>query len=682
MARYDFYQSGIKQGSFDVTGINVTYAADSQEPAKVDDKLNIQLSAQMKVNPTKLFNDWQEELLNGNFNHRDAFTTGWGAIYEPTSRPEIWIQREAKPAVNLVVKNETLVGFQISVRNLTTILIRPGYEKLTVLKKWDEAGMLLTKPHQLRRQFTEFVAMRDGTKLATEIFLPDNATVPLSTVLVRTPYGRELFFKDEFRFVERGYVLVVQDTRGRNDSEGEWLPMYYERDDGQDTIEWIAEQSWSNQKVGMIGGSYGGYVQWAAASSGTPYLKALVSMVTAGGPFTDTTYKNGAPLSGSLAWFFSTSERKFKPENMIRDDWEELMKVRPLSQIPVKGLGHEISGFSKFMNHHAYDEFYENMDWKTRSDKITVPALIQSGWYDDNGVGTTEAIRVTDKYPKGLRKIILGPWLHSGNAQYDLGPVHLGEKALRLDIDLQHFRWFDHFLNGVDNHIEKEAVVDYYILNTDTWKQAETFPPNKEETKWWLDAKTAGFSKRNPEKIAKTEYDYDPDNPAPHLIDVSANELEFPNDYREVEARTDVVSFTSPAFDESINITGWFKTQFFASSSAVNTDWVARLTDVTPDGESINIADNVVNATFHDDIRKPELLIPGKVYQFEVETQKTSIQLQPGHKLRLDITSSANNLVFPNSNTAEGPNGGKTVIAHQTIYTGGQYPSKLIFNED
>ncbi|GAK48474.1 putative X-Pro dipeptidyl-peptidase [Secundilactobacillus oryzae JCM 18671] len=285
-------------------------------------------------------------------------------------------------------------------------------------------------------------------------------------------------------------------------------------------------------------------------------------------------------------------------------------------------------------------------------------------------------------YPKGMRKIILGPWLHSGNAQYDLGPVHLGENALRFDIDLQHFRWFDHFLNGIDNGIENESVVDYYTLNTDEWRHAESFPPKSVETKWYLDAKTKGFTVKNPERISFLDFDYDPDNPASHLIDVSANELEFPNDYHDVETREDVVSFTSSMLQEPLTITGWFKIQFYASSSAVNTDWVIRLTDVTPEGESINIADNVVNAMFRDDIRYPQPLASGEVYRFEIESQKTSIQLPEGHRLRLDITSSAENLVFPNSNTIEGADGTETVVAHQKIYTGGQYPSKLQFTED
>ncbi|KRK87990.1 CocE/NonD family hydrolase [Lentilactobacillus sunkii] len=681
--KLDYYETGIKEATFSV------------EDGEVKVKDNVAGSQWQD-----LFGDVEEEYTSKvHFNVKEAFykffgnspvtddlekgvkfSTPYGDVYEPTDNPHLWIQREKNPAVNLVVNDNQVVGFQVAARNVGTVVIQQGLEELTVLAEWQKHGMLVSNPLTAKPHFTAMVPMRDGVRLATEIFIPDDGKPTHSVVMERTPYGRQMYYQGYQRFIQRGFVVVLQDVRGRNDSEGDWLPMYYERDDGQDTIEWIAKQDWSNQKVGMIGGSYGGYVQWAAASSGTPYLKALVSMVTAGGPFNDTIYKGGAPMSGGLAWFFAMAERKFKPENMMRDDWDELMRVRPLSQVPTVGLGHEIPSFSEFRRHTTYDDFIQNMDWKTRADKITVPALIQSGWYDDNGVGTTEAIRATDQYPHGRRKIILGPWIHAGNSQYDLGPVHLGQNALRFDIDLLHVMWFEHFLNGVDNGIEEGSTVEYYTVNMDKWRQADHFPPNQQATSWYLDKDRLTPDK--PKTDSTATFDYNPEHPTPHLIDISQNELEFPNDYAEVEKRDDVVSFTSNQLAKPLVITGWFKAVFYASSSAVNTDWVVRLTDVTPDGEAINIDDGVMNAIFHEDYRHPKLLTPGKVYQFEIETQKTSIMLDVGHQLRLDIASAANNLVFPNTNTEVGADGNHTVIAHQTIYGGPKYPSCVEFNTD
>lgn len=432
--KLDFYLSGVKQAEFvdDETQLNLLVNGKSQPLTGPQTQRYTQ---QMQVPPASLHRYLQTPF---DFS-KSVITTAAGEVFQQTQSGTLWIQREHKPAVNLVVKNQQLVGFQITVRDTTAVIIQPGDESLTVLADWQAAHLLVTRPLAVATQFTALVPMHDQVKLATEVLLPADGQPTHSTILSRTPYGRQLFYADYQRFVQRGYAVVVQDVRGRNDSEGEWLPMAAERDDGRDTVDWIAAQPWSNQNVGMIGGSYGGYVQWAAASSGTPHLKALVSMVTAGGPFNDTIYKNGAPISGSLAWFFSTAEKHFHPENMQRNDWPQLLGIRPLENIPVVGLGHAIPGFTTFMTHPAYDDFMANMDWKTRAAAITVPALIQSGWFDDNGVGTTETIRVTDHYPAGKRKLILGPWVHSGNAQYDLGPIHLGEHALRADIDRNTF---------------------------------------------------------------------------------------------------------------------------------------------------------------------------------------------------------------------------------------------------
>lgn len=682
---FDYYQTGIKEATFSVEDdqIRVRKNDGISDWQTVSGEVEADYTERLHFDLVKAIHELIDnpEVVAG-IRTGVTFHTSTGAIYQPTTDEHLWIQREKKPAINLVVAAGKVVGLQVAVRNMGTVIIRPGFEKDTVLAEWQEQGMLVTDPFEIQPHYTKMVSMRDGVKLATEIFMPADGQAKHSVILGRTTYGRQLFYKDYERFVQRGFVVVLQDVRGRNDSEGDWLPMYYEREDGQDTVEWIAKQDWSNQKVGMIGGSYGGYVQWAAASSGTPYLKALVSIVTAGGPFNDTIYKNGAPMAGSLAWFFSTSERKFHPEKMLRNDWDELMKIRPLSMIPQVGLGHEIPGFSEFMKHKHYDEFLAQMDWKVRANNIHVPALIQSGWFDDNGVGTTEAIRATNHYTRGSRKLILGPWVHSGNAQYDLGPVHLGENALRFDIDLQHVRWFEHFLNGVNNGVDKEAPVEYYTLNTDKWKNADQFPPTEQQTSWYLDCENGKLLPEKPTQESIGKFDYDPTNPIPHLIDVSQNELEFPNDYAEVEQRDDVLTFTSNELAEPMTITGWFKAIFYASSSAVNTDWAVRVTDVYPDGRSINIDDGVMNAIFYDGPDKPQLLKPGKVYKFEVETQKTSIQLAAGHQLRVDIASAANNLIFPNTNTEAGADGNHPVTAHQTIYSGGKYSSRVVFSEE
>ncbi|WP_125702536.1 CocE/NonD family hydrolase [Lacticaseibacillus daqingensis] len=649
MTVYDVYQCGVRRASFTVTPgtpVAVTVAS----------RLDLPQWAQ----------NWAGQplppLVEGELRAH-------GARYTEAAGGRVWQQRDARPAVNLLVHDGRVVGAETTNNSATEVVIARGLEAQSSLAAWQAAGLLLEAPAPLPAAFTAQVPMRDGVQLATTVQLPTTPG-PAAVVFMRTPYGRQLYEAGLAHFAQRGFVVVIQDVRGRNDSQGEWVPMVHEEADGEDALDWLAAQSWSTGKIGMFGGSYSGGVQWAAAASRSPHLTTMISQVTSGGPFDDMFYRNGAPLSAVASWLFATGERYFDPTKMQRTDWADLLKVRPFQNIPVVGLGHEISGFSTIMAHPDYDAWHQAMDWPTRVAGMQVPVLIQSGWYDDDGVGTTDALLATAHYPATQRRVILGPWLHGGNSQYDLGPVHLGEQALRFDIDLIHQQWFDHFLNGVANGVEQGPTVEYYVIHEDRWRTATTFPPEGTETTWHLDATTGTLAPDAPTQAGTVSYDYDPADPTPQLLDVSANEFQYPNDYQPVEARSDVVSFTSAPLAQPMTVAGWFDVAFDAQSSAVNTDWVVRLTDVTPDGQSINLADQVLNARYRNGLADPTLLTPGATAHYRIRTQKTAYRLAAGHRLRLDIASAADNLIFPNTNTAAGAAGTTAVVAHQTIVTG------------
>ncbi|WP_407892092.1 CocE/NonD family hydrolase [Lacticaseibacillus sp. N501-2] len=675
MTKFAYYNAGLHLADFVVTPNQLQVQAwDAKQPVALDDAQDAYYVARMGISPKTILSQWQRQDFT--LPEGDSFTTTWGADYQQADA-HYWLNRKAKPAVDLVVADQHVIGFQITVRNANIILATAQALPYTAYADWQNADML-QKPLPITKKDVT-MAMPDGVKLAATVILPAGDITPRSTILTRTPYGRQMFVPDHERFAHRGYAVVCQDVRGREDSQGQWQPMQYEKADGDATLDWIAAQPWSNGRVGMIGGSYGGYVQWAAAASGNPHLQALVSMVTAGGPFTDVFFHNGVPNAGIIAWYFAVESQRFTPEKMVRDDWDQLLAVRPLTEIPVVGLGHHIAGWDELRRHQVFDDWLQAMDWQSFADKIKVPALIQSGWFDDDGIGTTEALRVTAGYPAGARKVILGPWLHGGNAQYDVGPIHLGPSGLRHDIDLQHMRWFDHQLNHVQNGIDQEAPVDYYTVNSDEWKTADNFPPsNTTATTWYLDPATAGLQPVVGANGSQ-QFDYDPKHPTPQLISVSDNEFETPNDYAQVEQGPDVTSFTSPVLAKALTITGWFDVDFYASSSAVNTDWAVRLVDVTPDDRAINIADMIMNATHRDGLKTSKPLVPGDVYRFHIQTQKTSYKLLPGHALRLDFASAMAGLTFPNSNLAAGYDSKETVIAHQTIYGGKTYPSAVHF---
>lgn len=676
MTKFEYYNSGLNLATFEVSAKQLQVQAwDASQSVALDDAQDAYYAARMAISPKQIFTQWQS--VDFKIPEGDAFTTAWGADYQ-CADDHYWLNRNAKPAIDLVVEGQKVIGFQITVRNANIILATPEALPYTAYADWQKARMI-QKPLPIT-ETDVMIPMPDGVQLAATVIKPAGTITPCSTILTRTPYGRNQFVPDHERFAHRGYVVVCQDVRGREDSQGEWQPMLHEKADGDATLDWIAAQPWSNGRVGMIGWSYGGYVQWAAAASGNPHLQALVSMVTAGGPFTDIFFHNGVPNSAIIAWYFAVESQHFTPEQLVRDDWDKLFAVRPLSEIPVVGLGHRIAGWDEIRKHQVFDEWMQDMDWQSFADQITVPALIQSGWFDDDGIGTTEALKVTDKYAKGQRKVNLGPWLHGGNAQYDVGPIHLGRAGLRHDIDLQHMRWFDHQLNHVDNGIDREPAVDYLSVNTDEWKQADDFPPSDATpTTWYLDPETTGLRETAVEDGAQT-FDYDPKHPTPQLISVSDNEFETPNDYAEVEKGSDVTSFTSAPMTEPMTITGWFDVDFYASSSAVNTDWAVRVVDVTPDGQSINIADMIMNAMHRDGLKEAKPLVPGEIYQFQIQTQKTSYKLLPGHALRIDFASAMAGMTFPNSNLAAGYDSKETVIAYQTIYGGKTYPSAVHFH--
>ena len=615
--------------------------------------------------------------------------TPWGGTYSKWTETT-WAERKKSNPLDIIHKEGLFIGLVTTNREATSVFIKDGYEQETVVNEWAEKDLVIERPIGIETKLTEMVTMRDGVHLATDIFLPkSDGLKKFPVIMARTPYGKERYSEAHYRFVQRGYAVVIQDVRGRNKSEGVNRSMQNERDDGDDTLNWLANQEWCDGEIGMLGGSYGGFVQWAAASSGNPHLKALVSIVTAGSPFVDMRRKGGTLISGGIPLEFALSEKIFNPSLMDRSDWDKLMKIRPLEKIAEVGLGYQINRFNESLQHVNYDEYWHEMNWYERKQKIHVPALIISGWYDDNGAGTTEAIKVTDKYPKGLRKIILGPWLHKGNSTRDLGDIALGNAALRYDIDLQHVLWFEKFLKQKENGITDEPSVEYYTVNENKWKSASQWPPeNVVKKDFYLVSNGQSNSSKGSGKlldkptrgVEEDNYDYDPKNPVTHLIDLSLNEICFPNNYQEIEKRKDVLCYTTEPFLVETVITGQINVGFYAKSTAVDTDWVVRLTDVSPDGLSTNLAEGMLCAKYRDSFTDPSLLVPGKVYYYEIETSKLSSQFKIGHCLRLDITSSAENYIFPHSNTENGPNSIETIVATQTILSGEDLPSKVSIN--
>ena len=667
--KWNFYLSGILYGKFHETAEGVTTEKLNIETGEwlPEEKLTEETDAYFRNFCSRSILEFfqkKQEYENYIAEGKEEFITSSGEQFSKR-REEAYIQRNKKFGKDLLYEQGKIYGVLMPGRDYTAVLAEDGKEEKTVLKAW--SNLSFQEIFQVKFHGTFFVETRDGERLATDVYLPireagmNVGKVP--AVLVRTPYGKGNHVEMYYRFVQRGYAVVIQDTRGREDSTGRWQPNYYEVEDGDDTLNWIAAQDWSDGQAAMTGGSYLGYVQWAAAASGNSHLKAMLSSVCAGSAFADLPRRGGCFTSGMLAWAFAMSEQRMREDLMCREDWDDVLDLRPLETIPEKALGREIPFLTEWLKHEDMDEFWKKSSWKERYSGAPVPALIMSGWFDDNGMGTTEALDLVRDWPEGTWKAILGPWKHSGNAEYDLHGIPMGEDALRYDIDLICMMWLEHFLKGVENGIEKNPKVLYYTLGENRWKTAETWPPQCVKIQ------------RMDLHSEKNSYVYDPDCPATHIIDMSENELEVPEDYTEEEKREDYLIYSTEVLKEPVTVTGDLQVHLLVSCDCPDTDFVFRLLDVDENGRSVKLADGVISAKYREGFERPVYMEAGNIYEIPLRTTKISNTFLPGHRIRFTVTSSAKNFIFPNSNTEKGFNSEKRQKAHITVHQEGEFCS-------
>lgn len=612
-----------------------------------------------------------------------------GNVSGEDSEAFIWASHGRKFPADIVVFKGVIIGFILTSRINCNILIKPGFESFTPLILWKHS-FSPDDTYEVDHKGTFYVKTRDGVNLATEVWLPSGTEgKKIPSVLIRTPYGR--VSKDGrskwLWLVRHGYGLVIQDVRGRDDSEGEWMPYKYDMDDGDDTLNWIAERPWSDGNVGMIGGSYLGCVQWAAAASGNKHLKAIVSMVTAGPEFIDINRRGGIYASGGLAWAFMMADRRMNSKAMERDDWNEIMDIRPLRDIPRRAIGKDIKFWDEDLNHPDYDEYWKSVDWSLKGNKIDVPSIIISGWYDDNGMGSTAAWEMNEKNGRKNQKLIFGPWKHAFNTSREIHGVAFGENAVRYDLDVLSLRWFDKFLKSINNGVETEPSVQYYLVGKNEWINSRKWPPENAVYQNFYIHSSGGDAALNGSGTLDAEvpagekpdrYVFDPHDPAPFLIDVSENEMNVPGNYKDVDLRKDVLVYTSSPLKEDLTIAGNIYGEIYAASSARDTDWVIRLEDVDNVGNSIRLVDGILRARYRNSFEKPELLEPGKIEKYQIRMEKTANMFKAGHSIRVTITSGAKDLAFPNHNTGGNPADDiEMFCAEQTIYHDANHQSHV-----
>lgn len=531
------------------------------------------------------------------------------------------------------------------------------------------------------------VPVRDGIQLSADIYLPDTEGV-FPAIVIRTPYGKSTQTHHDTGafFAERGYVVMVQDVRGRGDSEGEFNPYRHDGKDGYDSIEWIAEQKYCSGDVGTYGGSYLGRIQWLTALEAPPALKTMVPVVTPSDPFVE--WPTGVPGPHSICWTYMTSGRM--QQNTALVDWEEIYQTLPLVDMDVKA-GRYSERWREEVSHNYLDDWWKEICYQDKFDDIDLPVLHISGWYDDEQIGTPlnfYGMTHTDKNKKSKssQRLLMGPWSHQVNASTKVGDIDFGEAAL-IDMNAYLLKWFDYWLKGIDNGTNQAPAVDIFVMGDNKWRSENEWPLNRTEwRKLYLNSGGRANSrfgdgtleKEVQETSGTDTYTYHPKDPVPFITEMLSHQIGGPDDYASIERRDDVLVYSTEKLETDIEVTGPVKAEIYASTDAVDTDFMVKLLDVHPDGYVQRLTDGMVRGRFRNGMEHPELLKPGEIYLFEVDCWNTSHVFKKGHRIRVEIASSAFPKYDRHLNTGDILGVTSDMIqAEQTIYHDAAHPSGI-----
>ena len=545
----------------------------------------------------------------------------------------------------------------------------------------------------IRTLFDVKVPMRDSVYLSLDVYMPsDGGSYP--TILIGTPYDNTMKSHVDMArfFVQHGYAFGVFDVRGRFDSDGDWYPFFHEGPDGYDMVEWGASQPWCSGKIGMMGGSYRGWVQWATAREKPEHLTTMVPTATGGKWMQEFPYLNGIPCLWMLGWFNMVGARTGQDVSSPMVDWEKVYNHTPLISMP-DVLGRELPIWEEWLSHPDLDDFWRQVSFTENDfESINIPVLHITGYYDGDQPGALHYYDNAIKHSPGrdIQYMLIGPWDHAGTRfpQRNLGGVDFTNEAVKNMAEV-HLKWFDRWLKGSHNEVDEWSQTRFFVMGENQWRASETHWPH--ETKKSIlylgskgDANTLyghGILSHEPVDLDfKDSYYYNPENPV-----TPSNNLDFygsaekpPLDIRYLLRRDDFLVYTSNALTEELLVTGRPDIRLFGSSDCLDTDWFTYLLDVHPDGRSITISHGMLRARYRDGLSEPCLMEPGKVYEFNVEMSSTCNLFKKEHKILLAVTSSEFPRYARNHNTGNPiPYDTEFKIANNSIHHSQKYPSKI-----
>lgn len=574
----------------------------------------------------------------------------------------------------------------------------PGQKLRMVADGWDAIYVdpfskypELSQPtYGVKKLPTQHLKTRDGADLVQDVFLPD-APGKYPTVFIRTPYDRNNDAANADFYVKRGYAYVVQDCRGRTDSGGEWDPFVHESEDGYDSIDWISHQPWSDGSVGMIGASYEGYVQWAAAVSFHPALKCIIPQVS---PPMDAMhnlpYDGGIFfLYGDVWWAKIVRNKKSDMSTVLASlPHPKGFATLPLSKVDDSVLGFDVPFFDKWLERTTLAD-WKGWNYADRLPKVTIPALQISGWFDGDEIGTNMNWAALRKAGRKNQWLIYGPWTHFFNSSSSLGDTDYGAKAI-IDLDTLYIRWFDTWLKHKEVGIEKIPHVQAFVTGANQWMKLADWPsPYSEPETLFLQTtgssvglKGGGKLVPTPAKDARTnEIHFDP-----HKADVPDSILNVdPNkastDVTDLFKSKDSLVYLSDPLEHPMAISGPFDVDLFFSTSARDTDFYAVMIDIDAKGHARSFGSGgKLRMSYLKGFDKVRPLVSGKIYEAHIGLWDAAHELKAGHRLALVVSCSGFPMFARNLGTAEPiKNATRMLKQDNRIYMDSYHRSSLKF---
>lgn len=530
---------------------------------------------------------------------------------------------------------------------------------------------------------------RDGAVLVQDIVRPD-APGKFPVILVRTPYGRGASAVEGGFYASRGYVFVVQDCRGRGDSTGKWDPFIFERKDGYDAVQWAAKQDWSDGNVGMIGGSYGGFVQWAAAVENPPALKCIVPQVSPSDAMLNLPYDNGAFfLYGAVWWAKIVSSRTIDLSSfMSKLPNPEKLSTLPLSKLDSAVLGKKVPFYADWLKRSKSSD-WKGFNYEDDLKNVKIPALHISGWWDGDEIGTMVNWQIMRSLGRKNQWLVYGPWTHLFNSTSKVGDIDFGPSAI-IDLDSVYLRWFDTWLKHKDVKLSNQPHVRAFITGANKWVESTDWPiADSTPMKLYLSASgavegsssTGRLLPRPPAIQAPSKFRYDPHNATIADAFLHPDPDKASLNPKIGKKEKGLVLFKSEPFKKATSIGGPIVLDLRFSTSAHDTDFYVNLLDEDEKGHFSAMGQaGKIRCSYRDGLNKQVALKPGKIYGVNIRLWDTAHEFAQGHRICIVMTSTEFPMFARNLGTIEPiATATRMEVQDQKIFHDQKNPSSLRF---